>query len=174
MIVFCLLCWEGRWLYIAVTYTQGHFSFLFSLLEELTVFRMFYRVVSFPSLNVHGSHFSWLHCVLGSWLLIYGERPSLCRPLHTTAPAPSSNSAGALVLLPPQGECWHLEGPPRHHWWRHRSSSTHQPPAPHTPMDPLRLIPPVTSRLECRAVVQSVPCGFTWERLKCLGGTSWH
>ena len=52
-------------------------------------------------------------------------------PPHTTAPAPSSNSAGALVLLlPPQAECWHLERPPCHHWWRHRSSSMHRPPCP--------------------------------------------
>ena len=41
-------------------------------------------------------------------------------------------------------------------------------------MDPLRLIPPITSGHECSAVVQSVPCSFTWERLKCSEDTSWH
>lgn len=173
MIVFCLLCWEGRWLYIAVTYTQGHFSFLFSLLEELIVFRMFYRVVSFPSLNVCESRFSWLHRVLGSWLLVYGGRPSLCRPLHTTAPAPSSNSTAALVLLLPPRVSAGIWKDPRVTTGGDTEVPARTPP-PRTPMDPLRPIPPVTSGQECRAVVQSVPCGFTWERLKCLGDTSWH
>ena len=130
MIVFCLLCWEGRWLYIAVTYTQGHFSFLFSLLEELTVFRMFYRVASFPSLNVRGSRFSWLHCL--GLLAPYLWRAS--QPLRPLTPRPLPHHLTAQVLLssscPPQAECWHLERPPCHHWWRHRSSSMHRPPCP--------------------------------------------
>lgn len=155
-----------------MTYTQGHFSFLFSLLEELTVFRMFYRVASFPSLNVRGSRFSWLHCLgLLAPYLWRASQPLL--PPHTTAPAPSSNSAGALVLLlPPRVSAGIWKDPRVTAGGDTEVPARTAPSAPHTLVDPLRLIPPVTSRLECRAVVQSVPCGFTWERLKCLGDTS--
>ena len=156
-----------------MTYTQGNFSFLFSLLEELTVFRMFYRVASFPSLNVRGSRFSWLHCVLGSWLLIYGERPSLCCPL---TPRPLPHHLTAQVLLssscPPRLSAGIWKDPRVTTGGDTEVPARTAPSTPHILVDPLRLIPLVTSWLECRAVVQSVPCGFTWERLKCLGDTS--
>lgn len=112
MIVFCLLCWEGRWLYIAVTYTQGHCSFLFSLLK-VPVFRMFYCLVkSFPRLNVCGSHFSCLDCILGSRLLIYERASQPLPPPPYHGPCPSSNKRRCSCPPPaPRGECWHLEGP---------------------------------------------------------------
>ena len=98
------------------------------------------------------------------------EHPSLCRPLHTTAPAHHLTAQVLLSSSCPLG--WVL-------------ASGRTPVSPldgdmevpagiPTMMDPLRLIPPVTSGHECSAVVQSVTCGFTWERLKCLEDTSWH
>ena len=110
---------------------------------------------------------SW---ALGS-LFMRASQPFPPPPHH--GPCPSSNSAGALVLLlPPRVSAGIWKDPNVTAGWRHGSSSRRRPPAPM--MEPLRLIPPITSGHKCSAVVQSVPCGFTWERLKCSGDTSWH
>ena len=104
------------------------------------------------------------------------ERPSLCRPLHTMAPAHHLTAQVLLSSSCPLG--WVLASgrtpmSPLDGDMEVPAGGLTPPPTPAT-MEPLRLIPPVTSGHKCSAVVQSVPCGFTWERLKCSGDTSWH